>query len=161
MDLYDPEWVIHTRSEERAPVKLGANADVDGTLLSNGCRIDGIVERSILSSGVYVAEGAVVRDSVILSDTVIESGAVVERCIIDKQVRIGAGARVGFGEDNKPNSELPERLNTGITLLGKGSMVPEGLTIGRNVVVHPFSDESAYGKSKTIRSGRTIGKDLR
>jgi glucose-1-phosphate adenylyltransferase len=161
MDLYDPEWVIHTRSEERAPVKLGAVADVDGTLLANGCRIDGIVERSILSPGVYVAEGAIVRDSVILNDTVIEAGAVVERCIVDKEVKIGAGARVGHGEDNKPNSELPERLNTGVTLLGKGSIVPEGITIGRNVVVHPFSDESAFGKSKTIRSGRTIGKDLR
>jgi glucose-1-phosphate adenylyltransferase len=161
MDLYDPEWVIHTRSEERAPVRLGPHADIDNTLLSNGCQIDGIVERSVLSPGVRVAEGATVRDSVILNNTVIEPGAVVERCIVDKDVYIGAGALVGHGEDNTPNARLPERINTGITLIGKNSRIPEGISIGRNVVVHPLSDEKAFGKSKTIRSGKEIGKDLR
>jgi glucose-1-phosphate adenylyltransferase len=110
---------------------------------------------------VRIAEGAVVKDSVILNDTVIESGAIVERCIVDKEVMIGAGAKVGYGEDNKPNAKAPERLNTGISLLGKGSHIPEGITIGRNVVVHPFSEEKDFGKSKTIRSGRDIGVDLR
>src|SRR5690606_10784220 len=79
LDLYDREWVVHTRSEERAPAKIGPNAQVNGNLLSNGCRVDGVVERSVLSPGVYVAEGAVVRDSVILNDTVIGPGAVVDR----------------------------------------------------------------------------------
>jgi glucose-1-phosphate adenylyltransferase len=161
MDLYDPEWVIHTRSEERAPVKLGTKADVDGTLLANGCQIDGTVERSIISSGVYVAEGAIVKDSVILNDTIIESGAVVERCIVDKEVKIGAGAKVGHGDDNKPNTNSPERLNTGITLLGKGSHIPAGITIGRNVVIHPFSQEKEFGKSKKVASGSDVGADIR
>jgi glucose-1-phosphate adenylyltransferase len=161
MDIYDPEWVIHTRSEERAPVKLGAKADVDGTLLANGCQIDGTVEGSIISPGVYVAEGAIVKDSVILNNTIIESGAVVERCVVDKGVTIGAGAKVGHGDDNKPNDKSQERLNTGITLLGKGSRIPEGITIGRNVVVHPFSQEKEFGKSRKIASGSTIGEDLR
>lgn len=161
LDLYDPEWVIHTRSQERAPVKLGPKADVDGTLLSNGCRIEGTVERSVLSPGVYVAEGAVVQDSVILNDTVIEAGAIVDRCIVDKGVHIATEAKTGHGDDNKPNAELPERLNTGLTLIGKQSQVPKELTIGRNVVVHPFSNNGAFGKRKTVGSGRSIGRDLR
>lgn len=161
LDLYDPQWVIHTRSEERAPVKLGPNADVDGTLLSNGCQIDGTVERSVLSPGVRVAEGAVVRDSIILSDTVIAPGAVIDRCIVDKQVVIGEGAQVGSGDNNKPNGVMPERLNTGITLIGKGSHIPAGITIGRNVVVHPHSGDDAFGKRKSVRSGSDVGKDMR
>ncbi|HMN28048.1 MAG TPA: sugar phosphate nucleotidyltransferase [Caldilineaceae bacterium] len=161
LDLYDPEWVIHTRSEERAPVKVGPNAQVGGNLLANGCRVDGIVERSILSPGVFVAEGAVVRDSVILNDTVIEAGATVDRCIIDKQVTIESGAQVGFGDDNAPNKALPEAINTGLTLVGKDSLVPAALEIGRNVVIHPKSDAKAYGKRKRIPSGAEIGKDSR
>ncbi len=161
LDLYDPQWVIHTRSQERAPVKLGPQADVDGTLLSNGCQIDGVVERSVLSPGVRVAEGAIVRDSIILNDTVIGPGAVVDRCIIDKEVVIDDGALVGHGDNNKPNALLPERLNTGITLIGKGSRIPSGITIGRNVVIHPFSGDDAFGKRKSVRSGGDVGKDLR
>lgn len=161
LDLYDPQWVVHTRSEERAPCKIGPTAQVSGNLLSNGCRVDGIVERSVLSPGVYVAEGAVVRDSILLNDTIVEAGAVVDRSIIDKGVHIGAGARVGDGEDNTPNASHPEVINTGITLVGQSSIIPENIILGRNVVVHADTPAEAFGKRKRIPSGTSIGKDAR
>lgn len=161
LNLYAPEWIVHTRSQERAPVKLGPAADVDGTLLSNGCQIEGAVERSVLSPGVQVGEGALVRDSVILNDTIIEPGAVVERCVIDKDVRICRDALVGHSDSNKPNPELPVRLNTGLTLVGKGSLVPAGMRLGRNVVIHPFSGAEAFGNGKGVESGTSVGSNLR
>ena len=161
LDLYNQDWVVHTKSEERAPSKIGANAQVGGSLIANGCRIEGTVERSVLSPGVHVAEGAIVRDSVILYDAVIEAGAIVDRCIIDKRAVIGAGARVGDGDDNQPNAALPHVLNTGLTLIGEKSTVPEGLTLGRNVVVHPDSDAKSFGKKKRIASGVAVGEDRR
>src|SRR4030042_538034 len=36
LDLYDREWLIHTRSEERAPAKVGATAQVHRSLVSHG-----------------------------------------------------------------------------------------------------------------------------
>jgi glucose-1-phosphate adenylyltransferase len=161
LNLYDPNWVVHTRSEDRAPAKLGANAQVGGSLISNGCWVEGQVERSILSPGVRVAEGAVIRDSVILSDTVVEAGAVIDRCVIDKRVLIGAGARIGDGDDNTANKSMPEVLNTGLTMVGEKSIIPEGLVLGRNVVVHPASGEKTFGKKKKIVSGSDIGVNLR
>lgn len=158
LDLYDPLWVVHTQSQERAPSKFGPNAQAAGNLISNGCRVDGIVERSVLSPGVYVAEGAIVRDSVILNDTIIEPGAVVDRCVIDKQVLIRAGAQVGSGDDSTPNAALPETLNSGITLVGKGAVVPANMVVGRNVVIHLGTLESAYGKKKAVPSGANVGK---
>lgn len=157
LDLYDAEWVVHTRSEDRAPVKVGPKAEVDGTLLSNGCRVDGVVERSVLSPGVYIAEGAVVRDSILFNDVVVEAGAVVDRCILDKRVRVGASAHIGMGEDNAANQEMPDVLNTGLTLVGKDCRLPGGCVVGRNVVVHADSDEKAFGKKKKIPSGACLG----
>lgn len=161
LNLYDPDWVVHTRSEERAPVKVGGNAQVGGSLISNGCWVDGIVERSILSPGVRVAEGAIIRDSVVLSDTIVEAGAIVDRCVIDKRVRIGAGARVGDGDDNTANKAMPSVLNTGLTMVGEHSVIPEGIIIGRNVVIHPESTEKDFGKRKRVPSGVDIGESLR
>ena len=91
------KWVIHTRSEERPPAQLGANSRVDGSLLSDGCRIDGTAIRSIISPGVHIAEGAVVSDSIVMTDAVIESGAQVDRAILDKRVQIGRDAVLGDG----------------------------------------------------------------
>jgi len=161
LDLYNTSWVIRTRSKERAPVKIGANAEVGGNLLSNGCRIEGHVQGSIISPGVVIGEGAVVRNSVVLGDTLIEPGVVVDRCVIDVGVRIGANAQIGHGDDNTANTSTPSQLNTGLTLLGRRSVVPKGVTIGRNVVIHPETQAKAFGKRKNIASGENIGKSLR
>ena len=74
LDLYDREWTIHTRSEERAPAKIGPTAQVHRSLISHGCVINGMVVNSVLSPGVRVDVGAVVRDSIIMFDTVVRSG---------------------------------------------------------------------------------------
>jgi glucose-1-phosphate adenylyltransferase len=155
LDLYDPEWVIHTRSEERAAAWLGPEARAEGNLLSDGCRIEGTVTRSIVAPGVCVAAGATVRDSLIMNDTVIEAGAQVDRAIIDKQVRVSEGVILGYGTENTPNRAAPDRLNTGLTLVGKHSIVPPGTRIGRNVVVYPSTTPQSYC-GKEVPSGESI-----
>jgi glucose-1-phosphate adenylyltransferase len=155
LDLYDPQWVIHTRSEEQPPVQIGSNAWVGGNLLSNGCIIEGVVERSVLSPGVRIAPGAVVRDSVVMNDTIINSNAKIERAVIDKEVWIGEGAEIGYGVDNVPNRRHPDRLNTGLTVIGKRSRIPAGLKIGHNVIINPHATE-AHFQTDFIGSGETV-----
>ena len=69
LDLYTPDWPIYTRSEERPPVKIGPQAKVVNSMVSNGCIIRGLVVNSVLSPGVYVSPGATVKDSVVMNDT--------------------------------------------------------------------------------------------
>jgi glucose-1-phosphate adenylyltransferase len=156
LDMYDPEWITHTVSAERAPVKAGIAARVEGNLLCDGCQIEGTVTRSVISPGVYVSPGAVIRDSIVLNDAWIGPDAVVDRCIVDKDVRIGAGAKVGDGEDNTPNHDTPERLNTGLTLVGKRAEVPAGAHVGRNVVIRTRTTEADFGTEKRVPSGHSL-----
>jgi glucose-1-phosphate adenylyltransferase len=135
LDLYDREWLIHTKSEERAPAKIGPTAQIHRSLVSHGCVINGTVVNSILSPGVRVDVGAVVRDSIVMFDSVVRAGAVVDRAILDKQVVVGQGAIVGEGPDDPPNRKQPDRLNTGITVVGKQATIPRGARVGRNVMV--------------------------
>ncbi len=156
LDLYDKEWVIHTRSEERAPAKVGPTAQVHRSLISHGCVIDGTVVNSVLSPGVRVDVGAVVRDSIVMFDSVIRSGAVVDRSILDKEVVIGPGAIVGEGPyDDRPNKGEPNRLNTGITVVGKRAIVPRGARIGRNVKIGADVRSTDFVK-RVIRSGDSV-----
>ena len=136
LDLYDKEWIIHTRSEERAPARIGQTAQVHRSLISHGCIVDGTVVNSVLSPGVRVEVGAVVRDSIVMFDTIIRRGAIVDRSIIDKEVVVGPGAVVGDGDDDTPNRREPTRLNTGITRR-------------REAVGHP-----ARGADRSERPGR-------
>ena len=156
LDLYDKDWVIHTKSEERAPAKVGPTAQVHRSLISHGCMINGTVVNSVLSPGVRVDVGAVVRDLIVMFDCIIRAGAVVDRAILDKEVVVGQGAIVGDGPDlDTPNRQEPGRLNSGITVVGKRAIIPRGARIGRNVKVAGGVRATDF-KTKVIKSGASV-----
>jgi glucose-1-phosphate adenylyltransferase len=127
-DLNDRSWIIHTRTEERPPVWIARGADVENSMICDGCEIgpQAKVIRSILSPGVLVKPGAIVRESIILTDSVVEEGAVVERAILDKKVHIGKAARVGaVTESGEPT----------LTMVGKNSNVPAGFIVEPGAVI--------------------------
>ena len=115
---------------------IGAEARAQGNLLCDGCQVEGTVIRSMISPGVYVAPGAIVRDSILMTDAVIEAGAEVDRAIVDKRVRVGGRAWSAGAKSTPRTSKWPERLNTGLTVVGETRRPPAGRTIGRNVVIH-------------------------
>jgi glucose-1-phosphate adenylyltransferase len=155
LDLYDPDWVIRTRDQERPPVKVGPQGKVVNSLISNGCVVRGAVEHSVLSPGVYISPGAVVRESVILNDTWIGPGALIDTAILDADAVVGPGAVVGHSDDHTPNQELPDRLNTGITVLGERARIPGGVRLGRNVLIRPGVNENDFPEP-VVPSGATV-----
>lgn len=157
LDLYEPAWVIHTRSKERPPVKCTPPGELINSLASNGCVINGKVINSVLSPGVRIEKGAIVRDSVIMNDTIIGAGAVVNRCILDKEIEVGANAQLGAGKDDTPNKLEPDKINTGITIVGKRAHIPPGTVIGLNCRIDPSTTPDDY-QSVEVPSGETISK---
>jgi glucose-1-phosphate adenylyltransferase len=116
--------------------------------------VQGRVERSVLSPGVVVDHGAVVRDSVIMHRCRIEAGAVVDRAILDKNVWVRRGARIGVGEV-VPNQLHAQTLSSGVTVVGKGTTIPEGITIGRGCIVGQDMTADEFGSAE-IPSGSTV-----
>jgi glucose-1-phosphate adenylyltransferase len=156
LDLFDTRWLIHTRSEQRAPAKLGPYAVARHSLVSHGCIVNGTVANSVLSPGVKVYDGAVVRDSVILLDTEIGPGAIVDSAVVDKYVKVGAGAVVGEGEDRgTPNADEPDLLTAGITVVGERARIPPGARIGRNCLVEPSVAEEDF-PGPVVPSGGSV-----
>lgn len=156
LNLYDPSWIVHTRSEERPAAKIGPQAQESHSMICNGCIVRGSVINSVLSPGVYVSPGAIVRDSVVMNDTWIGPGALLDKVIVDKEVVIGAGALLGSGDDlDTPNRLAPDKLNTGISVVGKGAHLPAGLRVGRNVVINADRNEEDFG-GPVVASGETV-----
>ena len=160
VDLYERNWVIYTRSEERPPAIVSPEATVEQSLISNGCQIHGQVIHSVLSPGVVIEEGAIVRDSIIFTDTVVGKNSVLDRVVIDKEVTVGADSVIGTGDDNTPNKLEPQRLNTGITIIGKRAMLPDGLHVGRNCKIEPEVRPADF-ITLEIESGETVSEGER
>jgi glucose-1-phosphate adenylyltransferase len=156
-NLYDRETLVHTLPADAPPVKLGPKAQVSRSLVEPGCIINGVVENSILSPGVYVEEDATVRDSIVFSNSSICRGAIVDRCIIDKQVYISSGCYIGYGDNYIPNPEEPENLSCGITVVGKGVRVPAGVKIGRNCKIGSWVEGEDFSLD-FIPSGSSVAR---
>ena len=153
--LFNNEWPIHTKMEERPPAIICETAKVVDSLVCDGCVIEGLVEHSVLSPGVMVVKDAVVKDSIIMSDTIIGPHSVIDHSILDKEVLVEAGCHIGFGDDFRPNREEGQILDTGITLIGKGARIPPGLKMGRNCIVCCGVADDDF-PSPEIQSGETI-----
>jgi glucose-1-phosphate adenylyltransferase len=148
LKLYDRSWVIHTRTEERPPVRIPQNACVFASMISDGCTIqeNARVESSVLSPGVTVRPGAIVRESIILTDAIIESGAIVERAILDKQVLVEQNARVGGGIAN-PDIKL--------AVVGKNSIIPAGMIVEPGAAIGTDVSTSDY-PGPVVKSGEYL-----
>ena len=155
LNLYDPETRVRTRVTGYPPAKIGRNARIFRSLLELGCIINGQVEHSVLSPGVFVEEGATVRDSIIFDDTYIEAGTIIDRSIIDKQVRVGEHCQIGFGDDFSANHERPDIVNCGISIVGKRAQIGPRLRVGRNCVIGPGVTVAEAGDGY-LPSGTTL-----
>lgn len=156
LNLYTDHWPIRTKSEERPPAKLGPQAKVNSSLISNGCIVRGLVTNSVLSPGVYVSPGAVVKDSILMNDVWVGPGAMIDKSVLDKQVVVGAGAVIGVGDESIANEQMPDKLTFGISVVGKRAFIPDGARIGRNVLVNSGRDEGDFPADKIVADGQTV-----
>ena len=118
-DLRDRDWRIYSRNTSEAPHFVGEYAKISNSLITEGCTIEGIVENSVLASGVRVCRGAYVKDSVIMSGVVIGEGATVNYAMIDENTTLGAGSVAGRAKSS----------GGGITVIGSDLTVKPGTDI--------------------------------
>ena len=156
--LRDRKRPIYTRSEERPPAKFGPRAQVSNSIVANGCRVFGQVERSILFPGVLVGEGSVIRDSILFSEANVFRDARVARAILDKRVTVGDGSALGADEACEANlGTLPDRdidviTHEGLTIVGKETRIPAGIELRRPVMIDSHLDEDGVRSSLEVSS---------
>ncbi|WP_223067401.1 glucose-1-phosphate adenylyltransferase subunit GlgD [Paenibacillus caui] len=92
---------IRTKIKYEVPTKYLENSNVTGSLVANGCTIEGAIENSILFRSVQVGKGARISNSIIMQKCVIEEDAVLENVIMDKDVRLSRGVTLK-GNSIKP-----------------------------------------------------------
>ncbi len=80
------EKPIYTKSKDGVPARYYEGCSVKNSIISDGCKIYGKVENSVISRNVIVREGAVVKDSVIMQNTEIMKGVSLDHVILDKDV---------------------------------------------------------------------------
>ena len=130
------DWGVRTNLQDtlvasQPPARFGPRAQIENSLISTGCEVNGTVIRSILSPGVRVEEGATVVDSILCHNTWIQSGSVVHRTIADKHITVGREATLGAS--SAPDGSAHE----GISVLGKSCVIETKCSVAPGATVVP------------------------
>ena len=121
LDLSDPTWKIYAKTPVSPPHYISANAKVQNSMISEGSRVYGDVDYSILFNDVTIEEGAEVKYSIVMPGTVVKKGAVVQYSIVAENAVIESGAVVG-----KSPEDMDNRDDWGVAVVGAGVNVGEG-----------------------------------
>jgi len=155
-NLYDPEWKIYTANPAMPPHYISPTGSVKTSIIGEGCKIYGKVRNSVIFPGVFVSENAEIEDSIVMSNSFIGKGTIIKKSVIGEHVKIGENVKMGFGPDI-PNEFKPQLYNSGITVAGEYTEIPDGVEIGVNVMIDRCATaEDFYGKK--IESGKSVFK---
>ncbi len=86
--LFVQKRPIYTKVRDCAPALYGLHSQVSGSLIADGCKIDGKVQDSILFRDVQVDRNAVLDHCILMQGSVIGAGSQLEYLITDKNVCI-------------------------------------------------------------------------
>ena len=104
-NIYDKTMKIFSNTEALPPHFISDKGTVENSIVCNGSMVFGTVKNSVLSSNVYVEEGATVIDSILLPGAHIMKGAKVCRAIVGEQTIIEKNVKFG-SKDKKQDIAL-------------------------------------------------------
>lgn len=129
LNLSDPSWRIYSRTNALPPQYIGKSADVENSLVTDGCEVEGTLDYSILFENVTVEENAKIEYSLVMPGAVIKKGATVRYSIIAENVTVEEGAEIGGDPALVPSDEW------GITVVGNGLKVGKNAKIGAKKMI--------------------------
>ena len=84
IDVFSGDMKVLSNSNMYPPQFIGPDANVNDSLICNGCTVYGSVKHSIIGSGAVVDAGAVVEDSIVLPNAKIGRNCVVKNAIVNE-----------------------------------------------------------------------------
>lgn len=155
-NLYEEFWKIYTKTDAIPPQYIDASGRVSRCIIGEGTEVYGDVENSVISSGVTIEKGAVIRNSIIMNNATIGENAYMDKAIIAENVKIGKDAKLGIGEE-AVNEFKPQIYSFGLVTIGENSVVPDGVTIGKNTAISGVTTPEDYPDGN-LKSGGSIIK---
>lgn len=153
-NLYEAYWKIYTKSSIQPPQFIGSGASVETCILGEGTEIYGHIHNSVIGSNVVIEKNALVQDSIIMSGSLIKEGAQIFRSIVAENSVVGKDVRLGIFE-MAANGEFPDIYTSGLSVVGEGSNVPDGVQIGKNCALHGILTKEMF-KDGLLASGKNL-----
>ncbi|EAR64787.1 glucose-1-phosphate adenylyltransferase [Bacillus sp. NRRL B-14911] len=99
LDLNDYSWRIYSVNPNHPPQYIAPMAEVDESMINEGCVIEGEIYKTVLFQGVEVKAGSIIKESVIMPNAVIGKNVFIERAIVPSDMHIPDGTVIRDDEN--------------------------------------------------------------
>jgi len=100
LDLFNKDWKVYSTNTISPPQFIAPSANVDSSIVNDGCIIEGNVRKSIISTRVKIGKNSTITESVIMPDAIIEEDVVLYKTIVLNDVVVKANTVVEGSEGN-------------------------------------------------------------
>ncbi|MBQ5320585.1 MAG: glucose-1-phosphate adenylyltransferase [Oscillospiraceae bacterium] len=123
MNLHDKNWKIYSRNPASPPQYISEKAEIEDCMISDGSKVYGKVNFSVIYTNVTIEEGAVVTDSIVMPGAVIKKDAVVEYAIIGENAVVSEKSKIGGRPENYLDKEW------GVCVVGPDAVLEKGTVL--------------------------------
>lgn len=91
LNLFEYDWRVYSVNPNQPPQYIAPCADVNDSLVNEGCFIEGKIDHSVLFQGVKVGKNSVIHNSVLMPDAVIGENVYINKAIVPSGLVIPDG----------------------------------------------------------------------
>lgn len=155
-------------SDKGAESHIGEKGCARNCWLASGVEIDGEVEDSVLFPNVQIKRDAFVSRSIVLNGNRIGSGGVIHNSLVfpfsadlpRAAPNIGDNCSIGSHSSIMKNSDFPDQIRDGLTVIGVDAEIPEGLRVEAGACIGPGVPASVLRKLKIVKKGSCVFRPL-
>ncbi len=155
-NLYEEFWRIYTSADVIRPQYIGKTAYIERCIIGEGAEIYGTVKNSVIGPGVTIKEGTEVVDSIVMKGAEIGKNCRIYKGILAENSKVGNNCVMGVGDETE-NEKWPHIYNNGLTVLAEDSVIPDGITVGKNTAIQGITEASDY-ENNHLPSGKCLVK---
>ncbi|MEH7124206.1 glucose-1-phosphate adenylyltransferase [Bacillus sp. JJ1773] len=100
LNLFDYNWRIYSVNPNHPPQYISTEAKITGSLINEGCTIEGNIDKSVLFQGVTVGQGSFIREAVVMPNAKIGKNVMIEKAIIPSNIHIPDGMMISGSMEN-------------------------------------------------------------
>lgn len=145
---------------------ISGSGHVINSFIGSGSVISGYVENSIIFSDVVIEKNAKIYNSVIMNKNQVGKNAVIQNAVIFPYVNevvkgvsnIGEKCYIGGKSTSLQNTDFPELVSDGITVIGSNSEVPKAFRIEGACLVGSDILKKDFKKMEKLKKGSCFFK---
>jgi glucose-1-phosphate adenylyltransferase len=111
LNLFDHSWRIYSVNPNHPPQYISEEAEVERSLINEGCVVEGIIKHSVIFQGVTVEKGAIVEQSVVMPGARVGQNAFIKNAIVPSNVHVPSDLTILPEDGEEVILVTEERIN--------------------------------------------------